>query len=115
MTEPLFTSKSHSLPQFFPAFGKEIPMNLALGFWTGLSIFSGIGQQVLMPIALFTFGGSTGVYPVLFICSLLFNFIFWPIAFYRYFQDRNKQKREGRNQGNFLTKNFSWNLVLLGV
>jgi hypothetical protein len=46
-----------------------------------------------MPLLLFTFGGSTGVYPVVFICSLLFNFIFWPITFFKAYKDSVKHTK----------------------
>lgn len=48
------------------------------------SILGGASQQISLPLFISTFGGSTGVYFIVFICSLAFNFVFWPLVLYRY-------------------------------
>jgi hypothetical protein len=61
-------------------------MNVAVILWTILAILSFVGQQVLMPMVLYTLGGSVGGYTVVFICSFTFNLIFWPMALYRQYK-----------------------------
>ena len=115
--EPLLTT-SASEPEntSVKLFGMKVPMNLALAFWTILSILTAISMQIFMPLLLFTFGGAAGVYPVVFICSILFNLIFWPVVIYRHFKDKIANEKLGiKPKRGFITRNFTRKLIWIGI
>jgi hypothetical protein len=110
------SSVSAKGPSMVKLFGFNVSLNFGLACWTLISIACGLGQQVFMPLLLFTFGGSTGVYPVVFICSLLFNFIFWPITFFKAYKDSVKHKENGtKPKRSYFFRGFSSKIIWIGV
>jgi len=107
------TDSKHTAVKFL---GVRIPINLAIAFWTIISTLTGISMQIFMPLLLFTFGGTAGVYPVVFICALFFNLIFWPIVLYRHFKESRENKVSGIiPKKGFLTRNFTSKLIWIGL
>jgi len=112
---PTSTSEESEKITFVKLFGMKVPMNLALAFWTVLSILTAISMQIFMPLLLFTFGGAAGVYPVVFICSILFNLIFWPVCIYRHFKEKIENKKLGiTTKRGFITRDFTSKLIWIG-
>eukprot|EP01096_Ripella_sp_DP13-Kostka_P015701 TRINITY_DN743_c0_g1_i1.p1 TRINITY_DN743_c0_g1~~TRINITY_DN743_c0_g1_i1.p1 ORF type:complete len:383 (+),score=143.23 TRINITY_DN743_c0_g1_i1:484-1632(+) len=66
------------------------PSNLRTTLIVLLSILSAVGQGVFLPLFEASFAkGDGGVYYVLFVSALAFNFIYWPLSFYDYFVEKS--------------------------
>jgi drug/metabolite transporter (DMT)-like permease len=73
-----------------------------------------VGQQISLPLFIAAIGGSSGVYFILFFCSLMFNWVFWPITLFKWYHGSLDLKtafaREIKSG-----YNIHWKLLLIGV
>lgn len=71
------------------------------------TIIGTVGQLVLLPLFIATFGGSTGVYFIVFFASFLFNVIFWPIVIIQWLRKKLVFPSNYRSQ--------HWIVVVIGI